>query len=169
MSVTRPGLPAFNAMDDDAARERLLVCLDVPRWADAVLAGRPFATLGEIEAAMTAASATSPTTSWSRRWPGTRGSASAPTRRSTTPSTPPASSPGSTAADVDLARRLEEGNRAYEERFGRVFIVRAAGRSGRDILEHLRHRLANTDELERAATIDQLTQIAVLRMKEMLS
>ena len=73
------------------------------------------------------------------------------------------------AYDADLARRLEEGNRAYEERFGRVFIVRAAGRSGADILEHLRHRLDNSDELERAATIDQLTQIAVLRMKEALS
>ena len=70
---------------------------------------------------------------------------------------------------VDLARRLEEGNRAYEERFGRVFIVRAAGRSGRDILEHLRHRLHNTDELERAATIDQLTQIAQLRIREVLA
>ena len=72
-------------------------------------------------------------------------------------------------ADDDVVRRLEEGNRAYEERFGRVFIVRAAGRSGPEILDHLRHRLDNTDELERAATIDQLTQIAVLRMKEMLS
>ena len=47
--------------------------------------------------------------------------------------------------------------------------MRAAGRSGADILEHLRHRLDNSDELERAATIDQLTQIAVLRMKEALS
>ena len=58
---------------------------------------------------------------------------------------------------------------AYEERFGRVFIVRAAGRSGPEILDQLRLRLDNTDEAERAATIDQLTQIAVLRMKEVLS
>ena len=47
--------------------------------------------------------------------------------------------------------------------------MRAAGRSGADILEHRRHRLDTSDELERAATIDQLTQIAVLRMKEALS
>jgi 2-oxo-4-hydroxy-4-carboxy-5-ureidoimidazoline decarboxylase len=49
-----------------------------------------------------------------------------------------------------------------------VFIVRAAGRSGADILEHLQQRLDNSDALERAATIDQLTQIAVLRMREQL-
>ena len=71
--------------------------------------------------------------------------------------------------DADVARRLEEGNRAYEDRFGRVFIIRAAGRSGTEILEHLQRRLDNSDELERAETIDQLTQIAVLRMKEALS
>jgi len=71
--------------------------------------------------------------------------------------------------DADVVRRLEEGNRAYEERFGRVFIIRAAGRSGAEILDQLRLRLDHTDEAERATTIDQLTQIAVLRMREVLS
>ena len=52
-------LADFNAMDDGAARERLLVCLDVPRWADAVAAGRPYSDAGEVEAAMAAASAAS--------------------------------------------------------------------------------------------------------------
>ena len=72
-------------------------------------------------------------------------------------------------ADAALAAELRAGNLAYEERFGRVFIVRAAGRSGPEILDHLRLRLDNSDEAERAATIDQLTQIAVLRMREALS
>ena len=39
-------LTDFNAMDDAAARERLLVCLDVPRWADDVAAGRPYDSIG---------------------------------------------------------------------------------------------------------------------------
>ena len=169
MSDTPHGLGAFNAMDDDAARERLLVCLDVPRWADDVLAGRPYASIGEIEAAMTAASATITDDELEQalaRHPriGERADAQ---KHDAAHSTREQS--GVDHGDADLARRLEEGNRAYEERFGRVFIVRAAGRTGSDILEHLRHRLDNSDELERAATIDQLTQIAVLRMKEALS
>jgi 2-oxo-4-hydroxy-4-carboxy-5-ureidoimidazoline decarboxylase len=169
MSVTRPGLSAFNVMDHDAARERLLTCLDVPRWADAVLAGRPYASIGEIEAAMTAASATITDVELEQalaRHPriGERADAA---KHDAAHSTREQS--GVDSADADLARRLEEGNRAYEERFGRVFIVRAAGRSGSDILDHLQLRLDNTDELERAATIDQLTQIAQLRIREVLS
>ena len=111
----------------------------------------------------------SPTRSSSRRSRGTRASASAPTPTKHDAAHSTREQSGVDRDDADLARRLEEGNRAYEDRFGRVFIVRAAGRSGTDILEHLQQRLDNSDELERAATIDQLTQIAVLRMKEALS
>jgi 2-oxo-4-hydroxy-4-carboxy-5-ureidoimidazoline decarboxylase len=163
------GLAAFNELDDAAARERLLVCLDAPRWAAAVAAARPYATLDEVGAAMTAASAAITDAELEQalaRHPriGERADAAQHdaehSRREQS---------GVDSGDADLARRLAEGNRAYEERFGRVFIVRAAGRSGEEILDHLRHRLDNTDEAERAATIDQLTQIAVLRMKEALS
>ena len=167
--MSESGLAAFNAMDDEAARAAMLVCLDVPRWADDVVAGRPYAGIGDVEAAMTAASATITDAELEQalaRHPriGERADAQ---KHDAAHSTREQS--GVDHDDADLARRLEEGNRAYEERFGRVFIVRAAGRSGTDILEHLRHRLDNSDELERAATIDQLTQIAVLRMKEALS
>ncbi|UUZ57934.1 2-oxo-4-hydroxy-4-carboxy-5-ureidoimidazoline decarboxylase [Nocardioides sp. B-3] len=71
--------------------------------------------------------------------------------------------------DVDVARRLAEGNRAYEQRFGRVFIIRAAGRDAPEIPAELRRRLDHSDEAERAETIEQLTQIAVLRNREALS
>ncbi len=33
----------------------------------------------------------------------------------------------------DVSARLEAGNRAYEERFGRVFLIRAAGRSSEEL------------------------------------
>ena len=35
----------------------------------------------------------------------------------------------SLAIDDDVHRQLAEGNQAYEQRFGRVFLIRAAGRS----------------------------------------
>jgi urate oxidase len=169
-TVTREdGLAAFNAMERDEAHARARVWLDVPRWADDVLAGRPYADVGRLEAAMVAASATISDTELEQalaRHPriGERADAAQHDAEHST-----REQSGVDRADADVVRQLEEGNRAYEERFGRVFIVRAAGRSGPEILDHLRHRLDNTDELERAATIDQLTQIAVLRMKEALS
>lgn len=169
MSAATPGLTAFNESDEQRAREQLLTCLDAPGWTDRVLAGRPYADLGELAAAMGAASATLDDDDLEQalaRHPriGERADAAehdaAHSAREQS---------GVDASDADLARRLAEGNRAYEERFGRVFIVRAAGRNGPEILDHLRLRLDNTDEAERVATIDQLTQIAVLRMKEELS
>lgn len=164
MSVSR-----FDAATDDEARRLLLTCLDAPRWADRVVAGRPYDTLGDVEAAMVAASATisdEDLTQALARHPriGERADAASHDADHST-----REQSGVDHDDADLARRLADGNRAYEARFGRVFIVRAAGRDGHDILEHLQQRLDNSDDRERAATIDQLTQIAVLRMREALS
>lgn len=169
MSATRPGLSAFNELPADDARARLLVCLDAPRWAEAVTVARPYADLGELEDAMVAAAAAITDEELEQalaRHPriGERADAAQHDAEHST-----REQAGVDRGDADVVTALAEGNRAYEERFGRVFIVRAAGRSGPEILEHLRHRLDNSDELERAATIDQLTQIAVLRMKEALS
>lgn len=162
------GVRAFDAMTAAEARELLLTFLDVPRWADAVVAARPYADLGEVEEAMAAASATISDEELERalaRHPRI-GERADPASHDAEHSMREQS--GVDHANADVVRRLEEGNRAYEERFGRVFIVRAAGRGAEEILDHLQHRLRNSDDLERAATIDQLTQIAVLRMREAL-
>ncbi|MDR7251667.1 urate oxidase [Nocardioides sp. BE266] len=160
------GLPAFEAMPADEAGELLRTFLDVPRWADDVLAGRPYADTGELEAAMVAASATMTDDELEQalaRHPriGERADAAKHDAEHST-----REQSGVDRGDADVVRRLEEGNRAYEERFGRVFIIRAAGRDAEEILAELRRRLTNPDDAERAETIDQLTQIAVLRMKE---
>ncbi len=169
MSRTRPGLRAFNEMDDEQARDRLLTCLDVPRWADEVLAARPFDTLDELEARMVAASRTISDDELERalaRHPRIGERADAERHDASHSSREQA---GVDRADADVVRRLAEGNRAYEGRFDRVFIIRAAGRDAHQILEALRLRLDNSDEAERAETIDQLTQIALLRVREVLS
>ena len=101
----------FNAMDDGrGARPAALTCLDVPRWADEVLAGRPYADLGEVEAAMVAAAAStiSDDGARARRSRGTRASASAPTRgHDAVHSTREQS--GVDRDDADVAARLGRG------------------------------------------------------------
>lgn len=64
----------------------------------------------------------------------------------------------------DVSRRLREGNRAYEERFGRVFLIRAAGRSAEEIVAKLEARLSHDPETEDVVVADQLRQIALLRL-----
>ena len=64
---------------------------------------------------------------------------------------------------------LREANAAYEARFDRVFLIRAAGRSAEEILAECRRRTGSDPETERAEVADQLGQIALLRLEGALS
>jgi 2-oxo-4-hydroxy-4-carboxy-5-ureidoimidazoline decarboxylase len=65
---------------------------------------------------------------------------------------------------TELAEELAAGNAAYEARFGRVFIIRAAGRSRAEILDELHRRLALDDAVELQIVGEQLRDIALLRL-----
>ena len=68
--------------------------------------------------------------------------------------------------DPALVEAMAAGNRAYEERFGRIFLIRAAGRSRPEILAELQRRLARRRTSDEVAEVaDQLRQIALLRLR----
>jgi OHCU decarboxylase len=73
------------------------------------------------------------------------------------------------AAHQDVKLALAEANRAYEQRFDRIFIVCATGKSAPEILEILRRRLQNDDATELHEAAEQQRQIAHLRLKKWLS
>lgn len=163
------GIEAFNALDEDEIGARLLTCLDLSRLVVEVLAARPYADLDQLERTITDVTATISDEELDRalaRHPRIGERADAVQHEASLSSREQA---GVDDQDADVVRQLEEGNRAYEQRFGRVFIIRAAGRSGNEILEHLGLRLDNDDESERAETIAQLTQIALLRNREAMT
>ena len=101
---------------------------------------------------------------------GARPGAVRPSRGSASAAAPSrsGSSPASTPTAGDTAARLAAGNAAYEERFDRVFLIRAAGRDAEEILAELDRRLQNDDATERAETVDNLRQIALLRLEAAL-
>lgn len=73
--------------------------------------------------------------------------------------------------DATAAARqaIEEGNRRYEERFGRIFIVCAAGKQPSEILEILERRLDNDNDTELKESAAQQGQILELRLRKWLS
>jgi OHCU decarboxylase len=73
------------------------------------------------------------------------------------------------AAGEALARALREANQEYEERFGRVFIVCARGKSASEILEILRRRLRNDDQTEWREAAEEQRKITEIRLKKWLS
>ncbi|WBM72866.1 2-oxo-4-hydroxy-4-carboxy-5-ureidoimidazoline decarboxylase [Buttiauxella sp. WJP83] len=64
-----------------------------------------------------------------------------------------------------LTVALAQGNADYEARFGRVFLIRAKGRSGDEILGELRRRLNYSALDEEVEALEQLRQITLLRLE----
>jgi 2-oxo-4-hydroxy-4-carboxy-5-ureidoimidazoline decarboxylase len=64
---------------------------------------------------------------------------------------------------------LAKGNREYERRFNRVFIVCAAGKSAPEILEILRRRLVNDEATELREAAEEQRKITTLRLTKWLS
>lgn len=158
-------LRVFNVLEPDAAAEVVAVWAAIPGWVDAVVTGRPYDTVDALAArADTLARAWTPADldaalahhpRIGQRPSGTGAEAAASTREQASMST---ASDGTTEA-------IAAGNAAYEERFGRVFLIRAAGRSPEEMLAELTRRLGNDDEAETAEALDQLRQIALLRLE----
>jgi 2-oxo-4-hydroxy-4-carboxy-5-ureidoimidazoline decarboxylase len=63
---------------------------------------------------------------------------------------------------------LAEGNRAYEERFGYIFIVFASGRTADEMLALLKSRLENDPESELKIAAKEQWKIMRLRLDKML-
>ena len=185
MSATPPTrLDTFNDQPPDRAVAALRACNSAPRFAAELVAGRPYR---DVDTLVTRAEQVARALPWEEvalalaahprigdRVDGTSSEAQASRREQ-----------GSMAGADDATRAaLVDGNRAYEERFDRVFIIRAAGRSGQDVLgelarrlgntpgaerAELRRRLGNDEETERRETTEQLAQISALRVKGLVS
>ena len=72
------------------------------------------------------------------------------------------------AASRVVLQALADGNRAYEERFGYIFIVFATGRSAEEMLALLRDRLGNDPETELKVAAKEQWKIMRLRLDTML-
>jgi len=74
----------------------------------------------------------------------------------------------SSAADA-TRRALAAGNRAYEERFGQVFLICAIGRSAADMLADLERRLGNDPVTELRVAAAEQAKITRLRLEKLAS
>jgi 2-oxo-4-hydroxy-4-carboxy-5-ureidoimidazoline decarboxylase len=160
-------LEIFNTMPETEARDVLVRCLAVPRWADDVVSRRPYADTAALldAAALHAATLTDDELDEALSGHpriGERAGAGHDAGFSEREQS------GVDAIDTTVAERLADGNRAYEEKFGHVFLIRAAGRDAEDILAELERRSANDAGTERAETVGALRQIALLRLEQVL-
>ena len=60
---------------------------------------------------------------------------------------------------------LADGNRAYEEKFGHIFIVCATGKSAEEMLALLRVRLSHDPEIELRIAAEEQARITAIRLE----
>lgn len=158
----------FDRLDAVEAAALVRACADIERWVGGVVAGRPYRRRHDL---LTAArrSAERWTTAEveqalrdhpriGERHGGAGLSAGLSAREQA----------GAAGEAADVTASIAAGNEQYEERFGRVFLIRAAGRSGGQILAELNRRLDNDPDEELRETAEQLRQIAALRLEGLI-
>jgi 2-oxo-4-hydroxy-4-carboxy-5-ureidoimidazoline decarboxylase len=162
-------LDRLNVAEPAEAERALLACCASRRWADELLARRPYPDLdalrrvsrtmlaelrwADVEEALTAhprigerAAGESREAGWSR-----------------------AEQSAAAEASVEAAEDLAVGNVAYEERFGHVFLICATGLSAEAMLLALRQRLGNDPDTERGVVREELAKIVDIRLGKAFS
>ncbi|MCW6010009.1 2-oxo-4-hydroxy-4-carboxy-5-ureidoimidazoline decarboxylase [Micromonospora sp. CPCC 205371] len=159
-------LSQFNALSPADAEHELLACCAAPAWAREVAAGRPYRDVLALRAAGDRAAR-------HLTWEDAAQALSAHPRIGERPAGDDRESAWSRREQAGVAESakeaLAEANRAYEERFGHVFLIFATGKTDAEMLAAARERLANDEETERGVVQNELRKIALLRLERLVS
>jgi OHCU decarboxylase len=71
-------------------------------------------------------------------------------------------------ANDEIIEELAIGNKAYEEKFGFIFIVCATGKSAEEMLLMLKQRLANDYDEEIRVAMQEQSKITQIRLKKLI-
>lgn len=187
-----PGLAAFNALGAEEAEAGLLACCACRAFAREVAALRPYRDLDRLAEVAEAAVLG---LDWSgvREALAAHPRIGEPPRESgPAPGSEPPGPPeehsekrpeghsareaawsrgeqaGVDTAGREVLDRLAEGNRAYERRFGHVYLICATGLSAGEMLARLTERLGNDEDTERDVVRTELAKITRLRLAKLL-
>jgi 2-oxo-4-hydroxy-4-carboxy-5-ureidoimidazoline decarboxylase len=157
-------LAAFNAAPAGAAERDVLACCASGSFAKMIADGRPYRDPAALQDAVTAAFK-------ALSWDDILESMNAHPRigdRVPSGGWSAAEQSGAASASDGVRQALADGNLAYEQRFGHVFLICASGLSGPDVLAQLQARLGNDPEAERAVVREELLKITWLRLTKLL-
>jgi 2-oxo-4-hydroxy-4-carboxy-5-ureidoimidazoline decarboxylase len=158
-------LETLNRATADEARRLLAGCCGAARWLDGMIAARPFASVAALKQRADAI--------W--RSLGRADVLDAMSHHPRIGEAPKASASelkeqaGAVSAADAVKAAIAEGNRAYEARFGFIYLVCATGKSGEELLAILRARLANDAETELAVAAAEQGKITALRLDKLLA
>ena len=144
-------------------REAIAACCGSCRWRELVCAGLPYDTREALLIASEQAFDRLRRADWMEAF-AVHSTIGAPGPGDATGAREQAAAEG---AGAELRTALAAGNVAYRQRFGFVFLIRARGRSGAEMLDALRARIDNPVEVEFANACAQQREITALRLTEL--
>ena len=165
------GLTKFNALSRQAARSALLACCGAKKWARQMANEMPFESMPQLlEAA-------------DRIWAGVQredwleafrhhpriGEKKAETMQSSRARQwSEHEQAAASKAPSEALAKVAKANRAYEARFGYIFIVCAGGKTSEEILAILEKRLSNNPATELRVAAEEQRRITRLRLEKLL-
>lgn len=162
----------LDTLTEAEAEAELRACCGAEAWVAQMAARRPFGDLGQILAAADEVWAALGKSDWMEAFRAHPriGEARADKEQSAmarqwsheeqATSGPPSSR---------IAAALEAGNRAYEERFGHIYIVCATGKTPAEMLAILEERLGNEAEAEARVAAEEQRKITRIRLEKLFS
>jgi 2-oxo-4-hydroxy-4-carboxy-5-ureidoimidazoline decarboxylase len=158
-------LSDFNQAPVDTLRPRLLSLTAVEAWADGLIAGRPYddleavlATSDRIVAGLDEAQIDAALAGHPRIGERAAGLDEESAARSAKEQS------AMSRADTGVQEAVTRGNADYEDRFGRIYLVAAAGRSADELLSLLNKRLHNDPATELEVVRQELARISRIRL-----
>ena len=157
------GLRWFNALPDADAIAALHQCCSSSAWATQVNAGRPYQHMDALHAAAEQVWWGLDEQDWTEAFAAHPriGDRSGPEHTLREQS-------GTQTASPHVLQALANGNERYEERFGRVFLIFASGRTAEEMLAALTERLSQDPATELRTAAGEQAKITRLRLERMM-
>jgi 2-oxo-4-hydroxy-4-carboxy-5-ureidoimidazoline decarboxylase len=165
-------LVRWNLLSAEEATQEILACCGSEAWAHQLVARRPILDASSLVAASDEIWGRLSPEDWLQAFSKHPriGERKAPAEAASTSAIWSAQEQQSVAAAGEsIQAALAQGNLKYEQRFGRVFIVCATGKSAAEMLEILSMRLRNDGATELHEAAEEQRKITNIRLKKWLS
>lgn len=161
-------LAEFNQAPPEQLKTLLKNCVHIPTWAEKIISERPYSTKASL---LKYAENLSQMWSWQEIQAALAthpkiGERQAKKQLNTKEQHFSNQEQAGISLDEQTQQALLQGNLDYEQKFGFIFLIKAAGLSSDQILKKLHERLQHDLAIEKIIVHEQLAAIALLRLSQ---
>ena len=162
-------IETFNGLEPAEAADVMQRCCTASRWVNRMVEGRPYPGIAEMLERAGEHWSGMVETDWLEAFEGhprIGDPESLKAKYRATLATASGEQSSVRQADESTLAGLAEGNQAYFERFGFIFIIFASGKSAPEMLANLQNRLGNSRQTELATAAAEQWKITRRRLEE---